>query len=112
MQRASLLDHVLERRTVLPLEALEQREAIRDLLKACWRRIDAVSVTAQERRQLFELGLDAVARREVLRKLRVDRRELVDPLPHTAQTCEDRVVVLVQRCIALFAEALHALRIG
>ena len=74
-------DHVVQRRTVLPLQPLEQRQAILDLLQPPGRRIDAVGVVAEEERQVLELRLDGVARLEVRRRARVERGELADPLP-------------------------------
>ena len=42
-------DHVLQRRTVLPLQPLEQREPVLDLLQSARRRVDAVRVACEER---------------------------------------------------------------
>ena len=54
-----LRDHVGERRAVLLLQTLEQREAILDLLQPRRRRVDAPRVGAQEEREILELRLDA-----------------------------------------------------
>ena len=73
------------------------------------RRVDAVGVAAQEERQVLELRLDAVARLEIRRELRIDRRQLADPLPDAAEPGEHRVVAVVERRVALLAQPLHAL---
>jgi hypothetical protein len=70
---------------VLPLEALEQGEPILYLLQPPGRGINAVGVGPEEKGQVLELTLDAVARVHVGRKPRVDCRQLANALPHAAQ---------------------------
>ena len=60
--------HVGERRAVLPLQPLEQRQPVLDLLQARGRRVDAGGVAAEERGEVLELRLDRVARVEVRRR--------------------------------------------
>ena len=45
---------------MLPLESLEQREAVFHFLQPGWRRVDAVREVAEREGQIFELSLDAV----------------------------------------------------
>ena len=111
-ERRALVDRVLQRGPVLVLDPLEQREPIFDLLQLRGRRIDPVGVAAQEERQVFELRLDPVAGIDVRRKLRIDDGQLADTLPDAAEPAQHRVVALVQRRVALFAEPLDALGVG
>ena len=108
-QRVAPRDDVGQRRPVLPLQPLEQRQPILDLLQPRRRRLDAVGVAAQEDREILELRLDAVARVQVRLELRIERRQLADAAPDAAERREHRVVALVQRRVALGAQPLDAL---
>ena len=61
-QRIPSRDGIGQRRPVFPLEALEQRQPVLDLLQPRRRRFDAVGVPAKEDREVLELRLDGVAR--------------------------------------------------
>ena len=54
-------DDLVQRRTVLALEPLEQRQPILDLLQAARRRVNPRGEVAQGERQVLELCLDGVA---------------------------------------------------
>ena len=98
-----------QRRSVLPLDSLEQREALLDLLQPARRGIDTVAITAQEIREIFELRLDAVPRVEVRLESGVERRELANPFPHGAELREHGGIALVQRGVAFGAQPLDPL---
>ena len=67
-------------------------------------------IAAQEEREILELRLDAVARVEVRLELRVERRELANPLPDAAELREHGGVALVQRGVALRRTAARPAR--
>ncbi len=110
-QRVAPRDGVLEPRTVLAFDPFEKSEPVLDFLQLCRRRLDPVRIPAEEPRQILELRLDAVARVEIGLKLRVHARELANPPPHAAERRQRRIVAVVERRIAFFAEALEALRV-
>src|SRR6185503_9204818 len=103
-------DRVFKRAAVLALEPLDQREPIFDLLQTLRRRIDAGREVAKCEREIIELGLDAVARVEVRREARIDRRELADAFPDSPEDCQGGPLGLVQFRVALAAQALN--RVG
>src|SRR5688500_7689143 len=83
-QRVARRNDVLEPAAVLPLETIQQRQALLDLLQPRRRGVHAVGVAAEEERQVFELRLDAVAGVQVAGELRIDGRQLADTLPDAA----------------------------
>src|SRR5207253_2201202 len=78
-----------ERRAVFALQTIEQRQPVLDLLETRRRRLDAVGVSPQEQRKVFELRLDAVARVEVGLELRVERRQIRDAPPDVSKSGQD-----------------------
>ncbi len=98
-----------QRRPVLPLDPLEQREALLDLLQPRRRCIDAVAIAPQEVREILELRLDAVARVQVRLEPGIDRRELADAFPDGAESRKHRRIALVERGVAFGAESLDPL---
>ncbi len=111
-QRIALRDDVLQTRTEFSLQALEERQALLDLLKPRRGRVDVVGIAAQEEREVFQLCLDPVACVEVRAEPRIERRKIRNPAPHAAQLREDGPVAFVQRRVALGAEPFDALRAG
>ena len=105
-------DDVLQRRTVLPLQTLDQRQSILDLLKPPRRRIDVVGVATQQEGHVFELRLDALPRVQLLGKLRLDRRKLSDPFPDLRQPGEHGVIAVVERRVRLLTQPLDPLGVG
>jgi hypothetical protein len=103
------VDDLLQRGAVLPLQPLEQRQPVLDLLQPRRRGVHAVGIAAQEVGEVLELRLDAVAGVHVRRELRVDGRQLADALPHAAQAREHGAVAVVQRAVALLAQPLQPL---
>ena len=55
-QRLAARDHLVQRRSVLALQAFEQRQAVLDFLQPSRRRVDAVAEIPQRERQVFELA--------------------------------------------------------
>ena len=102
-------DDVGERRAVLLLQTLEQREAVLDLLEPRRRGVDVLRVGAQEEREVLELRLDRVARLDVGRELRVERGELADLLPHRPERRQRGVVAVVERGVGVGAQPLQAI---
>ena len=108
-QRRARGDDVGQRRAVLALQPLEQREPVLDLLQRRRGRVDAVGVDPQGVRQILELRLDAVPRLEVRDEPRIERRQLADPAPDVAQARQRRLVAVVQRRVASAAQPLQLL---
>ena len=80
-----LVDDLLQAWPVLPLQALEQRQAILDLLQPLGGRVDPVRIGAEKECEILELPFDALAGIDVWSELRIDRGELTHPLPHAAE---------------------------
>src|SRR5262249_23221393 len=59
--------------------------------------------------EVLELRLDAVARVDIRLERRIERRQLPYPSPHTSKRRQNRIVALVESCVAFRAEALDAL---
>ena len=96
----------------LRFSAIEQREAILDLLQLRRRRLDAVGVPTQKERQIFELRLDAVLRLEIRLESgssaarSATRRQTPPRLASTAPSLS------YKRRIAFRAQPLDTLRAG
>src|SRR5205814_4406100 len=99
-------------RAVLLLQALEQREPILDLLQPFRRRLDRRTVLPEKRRELLELGFNAVAFAEKRLEPPIERGEVRHATPDATQTGQHGAVALIERGITLFAETLHALGAG
>ncbi len=91
---------------MLPFDPFYQRETLFDLLELRRRRFDAFGVAAEKHGEIFQLRLDAVARVDIRLELRIEGRELRNPPPHIPKLRENRIVALVQRGVALGAQAL------
>ena len=108
-ERVSFGDDVGKRRAVLPLQPFEKREPFFDLLEPRRRGFDAVGIAPQEQSEILELRLDAVACLEIRLEPRVERRQIGDLPPHGSEPGENGLVALVQRRVALRAEAFDPL---
>ena len=82
-----MFDCRFEGPAVLPLQTLDQGQPVFHLLQPLRRGVDAVGKVTQRERQVFELGLDAVARIQVRRESRVDGSQLPHPFPDPAEGC-------------------------
>ena len=94
------------------LQPLEQGQAIFDFLQSFRRGVNAVGVRAKKEREVFELTLDALACVHIGSEPRIDGRQFPNPLPHAAETSQDRGVALVERCVRLLAQTLDPLGAG
>jgi hypothetical protein len=77
--------HLGQRRSVLALQTLEQGEPVLHLLQPRGRRVDSRGVRSQEVREVLELRLDAIARLDMRREARVERAQILEPLPDDAE---------------------------
>ena len=111
-QRGVGVDDILQRRTVLLLQPLEDRQAIFDFLQPGGRRVDLCGVRPQEVREILELRLDRVAGGNVRLKLGVDRRQLADPFPDRREPGQRGAVSFLQSGVRLGAQALQPFGIG
>ena len=100
-----------QRRAVFALHPLELRQPLFYLLQVASRGVNPIGVAAQKQREILELRLDAVARVDVRNELRIERREFPHSPPDLTQTGKDGVVALVERGVALGAQALDVFRI-
>jgi hypothetical protein len=94
-QHGATLDDIVEGRSVFALQPLEQREPVLHLLQASRRCVDAVGVASKKERQILELRFDPITRFDIRRKLRIDRGELSNALPDTAEFSEYRIVTVI-----------------
>ena len=108
-QRLALRDDVAKRRAILPLEPLQERQSVVDLLEPGRRGLDAVGIPPQKEREVLELRFDAVARLEIRLEFRIQRGELCHPAPDAAEVRQRGAVALIQRRVALGAQPLDAL---
>ena len=106
-----LLQHAVQTRAVLALEAFDRSQAILDFHEAFGRSLRVRRTRAQRKRQVLQLRLDGCPRLEMGRERRVDGRELLDLPPDAAKRRQRRVVPLVQRSICRRAQRCQPLRV-
>ena len=104
-----LRNDIAKRRAIFPLEPLEQRQPVFDLLEPCRRGFDVVSVAPQKEREILELRLDSVARLEIRLERRIQRGELCHPPPDAAEVRQRGPVALIQQRVAFRAQPPDAL---
>ena len=102
-----LRDDVVERRPVLLLQTLEQREPVFDLLEPLRRGVDAGGVRAEEEREVLELRLDDVAGVEVRREAASIAASSPSRFQTIAERRKGRLVAFVQCVVRLGAEPLQ-----
>ncbi len=108
-QGVALRACVGQRRPVLALDPLEQREALLHLLQPGRRCIDAIAIAPHEVREILELRLDAVAGVQVRLEPGIDGGELADAFPHGPESRKHRRIAFVQRGVAFRTESLNPL---
>ena len=111
-ERVSTRETLGQCRSILTLHALEHREAIFDVLQLRRRGIDPFGVSSEEQRQVFELRLDAVLRLEKWLEPGVERGQIGDAPPDTAEARQNRRVALVQGRVTFRAKTLNTFRTG
>ena len=80
-ERRCAREHVVERRPVLPLQALERRQPIFDGLQPIGRRVEVARVSRRKNARSSSARLHVVALLEVRHEPRVERRQVADALP-------------------------------
>src|SRR5262249_50703293 len=83
-----------------------------DVLQLRRRGIDPFGVSSEEQRQVLELRLDAVLRLEKWLEPRVERGQIGDAPPDTAEARQNGRVALVQGRVTFRAQAFDTLRAG
>src|SRR5688572_32048593 len=103
----TVCDRSVQAAAMFSFQPFDQREAVLDLLQPAGRRVQTVDDVPQREREVLELRLDVVSRIEMRCESRIDRSELADPLPDTAERGERRRVVVVELRVALAAKPLN-----
>ena len=102
-----------QRRPVLPLQPLERRQAILDLLQPRRRGVDRRRVRPQEEREILELRFDARrARRGTARTAASSAASSPTRFQTVAERRQGGVVAVVERVVGLGAEPLEPVGVG
>jgi hypothetical protein len=78
------VDDISQRRSIFPLQSLDERQAIFNLLQLRRRRIDSLAIQSQAHRQILELRLNRVARLQMRPEHGIDIGKLGHPFPDDA----------------------------
>ncbi len=105
-------DDLFDRRAVLLLEPLDDREAALDLVEAARAHLELLLVVAQAKRQVLEGRERLRPRVEEALERGVDRREVLHPAKDQAEARERGALVVVEQTVGLAAERREAPRVG
>ena len=106
------VQHVLQLRAVLLLQAFQQRQPGLGLGEPRRGRVDAGRIRSQREREVLELRADGVPAREVLGERRIDVRQLLQSPPHATELREHRSILLVQLAVRVSAQREQPLGVG